>query len=644
MKKVININFQGRVIPIEETAYELLKQYIESLRIYFKNEEGRDEIINDIEGRIAELFSERLKSGVTCITDDDVNAVIASMGRPSDFEAEDGEPVISSSSASAESAQSVTSASQAGRRQRLYRNADDKILGGVCSGLANYLGIDPVIMRIVFVVFIGVLFWVYILLWIIVPSKSVESNITKRLYRSADQRVIGGVAAGIAAYFNIDVWIPRLIFALPFIIAIISGSFNAFMWDWDFGFLPRVISGSFGGTMFITYIILWIAVPVAHSASEKLEMRGEKVNLNSIANTVKEDLEQFKVKAEKWREEVKTSAQDFGKKASSHAKTFSGEAGTIARRTGSGLGHAIGVLFRVFFIFIFTIIAVVLFSVFIALLFGGVAIAPLSDFILENSFQNSLVWLTIFLVFMIPLVALVTWGIRRIMGVRTKRHYLGFTFGGLWLIGLICGIILVVTVAGNFRNYARLNEENIGVIENRSHVFVDVEEADWKTRDNQFFGIEVDNEWPIYSVGDDSVMLNTVKLSMAKSNDSAYHIYRVRQSRGNGRENAMKSAGRIEFSPLRTDSVIQLPQGFYISKNDKFRNQRVWIVIEVPVGKKIGFSKNIENYSWYNVHNRDNRWDDYSDQDDWDQYTDRPEPGQEYIMRSDGRPEKIASF
>jgi phage shock protein PspC (stress-responsive transcriptional regulator) len=643
MKKVININFQGRVIPIEETAYELLKQYIESLRIYFKNEEGRDEIINDIEGRIAELFSERLKSGVTCITDEDVNAVIASMGRPADFEAVDGEPASSSTSASAESAQPAAAPYPRGR-QRLYRNADDKILGGVCSGLANYLGIDPVIMRIVFVVFIGVLFWVYILLWIIVPSKSVESNITKRLYRSTEQRVFGGVAGGIAAYFNIDVWIPRLIFALPFIIAIISGSFNAFMWDWDFGFMPRVISGSFGGTMFITYIILWIAVPVAHTASEKLEMRGEKVNFNSIANTVKEDLEQFKVKAEKWGEEVKTSAQDFGKKASSHAKTFSSEAGTIARRSGSGLGHAIGVLFRVFVIFIFTIVAVVLFSVFIALLFGGVAIAPLSDFILENSFQNSLVWLTIFLVFMIPLVALVTWGIRRIMGVRSKRHYLGYTFGGLWLIGLICGIILVVSVAKNFRNYARLNEEKIGVIENINRVYVDVEESSWKTRDNEFFGIEVDNDWPIYTVGEDSVMLNTVKLSMAKSNDSAYHVYRVRESRGNGRDNAMKTAGRIQFSPLRMDSVIQLPQGFYISTDDKFRNQRVWIVIEVPVGKKIGFSRNIENYSWYNVNNHNNRWDNYSDQDDWDNYTDRPEPGQEYIMRADGRPEKIASF
>src|SRR4051812_23905915 len=88
MKKVININFQGRVIPIEETAFEMLKQYIESLRRYFANEEGRDEIVNDIESRIAELFSETLKKGAICITDADVQAVMASMGRPEDFEAE----------------------------------------------------------------------------------------------------------------------------------------------------------------------------------------------------------------------------------------------------------------------------------------------------------------------------------------------------------------------------------------------------------------------------------------------------------------------------------------------------------------------------------------------------------------------------
>src|SRR5215212_2391791 len=85
MKKVININFQGRVVPTEETAFELLKQYTGSLRVYFANEDGRDEIINDIEIRIGELFQERITKGSTCITDDDVNAIINNMGRPKDF-------------------------------------------------------------------------------------------------------------------------------------------------------------------------------------------------------------------------------------------------------------------------------------------------------------------------------------------------------------------------------------------------------------------------------------------------------------------------------------------------------------------------------------------------------------------------------
>ena len=89
MKKIININFHSRVIPIEETAYEILQQYVESLRRYFANEEGREEIISDIENRFSELFADTLKKGADCITDDDVNAIIASMGRPEEFEEEE---------------------------------------------------------------------------------------------------------------------------------------------------------------------------------------------------------------------------------------------------------------------------------------------------------------------------------------------------------------------------------------------------------------------------------------------------------------------------------------------------------------------------------------------------------------------------
>ena len=96
MKKVININFQGRVVPIEEPAYEELRRYIESLRVFFDKEEGKDEIINDIENRIAELFSDRLKRNATgCVTEADVQEIIGSMGRPEQFDGDVAEKVRS---------------------------------------------------------------------------------------------------------------------------------------------------------------------------------------------------------------------------------------------------------------------------------------------------------------------------------------------------------------------------------------------------------------------------------------------------------------------------------------------------------------------------------------------------------------------
>jgi hypothetical protein len=85
MKKIININLSGRVIPIEDAAYENLQRYIDSLRRYFANEEGRDEIINDIESRIAELMSEVSKKDNTPVTEADMEAIINSMGRIEDF-------------------------------------------------------------------------------------------------------------------------------------------------------------------------------------------------------------------------------------------------------------------------------------------------------------------------------------------------------------------------------------------------------------------------------------------------------------------------------------------------------------------------------------------------------------------------------
>ena len=643
MKKVININFQGRVIPIEESAYELLKQYVESLRRYFANEEGRDEIINDIESRIAELFSERLKKGSTCITDVDVNAVIASMGRPEDFEAQEADTATSASGKTySEGAGTGQSYTFTAPRGRMFRNQDDKILGGVCSGLANYFRIDPVIMRILFVLLIGVLFWVYIVLWIILPPQSAQTNISKRLYRSPDDKVIAGVCGGIAAYFNIEPWIPRLIFALPLILALVSGSFDAFWWDWDFGFLPRMISGSLGSTLFITYLILWVSVPVAQTAAEKLEMKGERINLNSIRDTVKEDLSGFKNRAEKWGAEVKQSAQNFGEKAKefgqtagTQARSFASEAAPVARRTGSGLGHVIGILFKAMFLFIAGIIAISLFGAFLGLLFGGMAFFPLKNFVLDGFWQNLMAWATLFLFLGVPIIALITWLIRRIIGVRSKNHYLGYVFGSLWLIGLVAAITLAGMFARNFKSRSLVENEITSAQPPNGKLFVDVVNNNVRYYGGDWFGIDRDDDWPFYGINQDTLMINTVRVNVVKSKDSSFHIFKVQLSRGRNPEQARSLAEKINFNVLQQDSLLLLPRGFAISKDEKFRNQQVLIVVEVPVGKKIELDRSIDNYDWFDVNlNRRRGWNT-----DWEVNWDRNfgwSSNVEFTMTPDG--------
>ena len=174
MKKIININLAGRVIPIEDSAYERLQAYIESLRRYFVMEEGRDEIINDIESRIAELMNDKVRKGAASVTDADIDELISSMGRPEDFAAEDAADATTGSTFTAGSSESAKSTFKK-PRGRLYRNMSDRFLGGVCSGVANYLNVDPAIIRLLFAIitFGGFGFGVilYILLWIIFPAK-----------------------------------------------------------------------------------------------------------------------------------------------------------------------------------------------------------------------------------------------------------------------------------------------------------------------------------------------------------------------------------------------------------------------------------------------------------------------------------------
>ena len=102
-------------------------------------------------------------------------------------------------------------------------------------------------------------------------------------------------------------------------------------------------------------------------------------------------------------------------------------------------------------------------------------------------------------------------------------------------------------------------------------------------------------------INNNSLWLNTVKVKVAQSNDSLFHIYKMSISRGSTPEEARTLSAHINFNIGQRDSIITLPTGFAISKKDKFRNQQVMIVVEVPVGKTIELDRKINRYDWFNI-------------------------------------------
>ncbi len=615
MKKVININFQGRVIPIEETAYEILKQYVESLRRYFSREEGRDEIINDIENRVAELFEERLKKGAVCITDEDVEAVMVSMGRPEDFEEQDGADRSESSYTHAHAGsgqQHASAGATAEEPRRLRRAENDTVLGGVCAGIAHYLRIDPAVVRIIFALIafagFGFGFLLYIILWIVLPAAPLQTNVRKRLYRDPENKVIGGVAGGLAAYFNVDTWIPRLIFLVPFIVSVVPNLFG----NWNFWWGPKLAFGGLGGTFFITYIILWIVLPQAVTATEKLEMRGEKIDLESIKNTVQGEMQGIKSKAEKAGKDLSAKAtavgeeigkvatersEEFSRMANEKSRAFAAEVRPVAKKVGTGIGNAIGVIFKAFFLFIAAIIAFALMMVLVALMYSGVGISLLQNFLLEGFWQNFLAWSVIILFIGVPVIALLVWVARRIMRVKSHNPYLGYTFGSLWIIGLISVFILMGTVSRNFLELDAVGEE--AAIEQPASNSMVIKLSDTKRRyySSDVFG----NQYRFLSRNGDSLLLNTVRVRLVRSEDSAYHINIEKRARGNTLDKAAESAGNIQFAVDQNDSLILLPNWFMVSKENKFRNQQVVVNVAVPVGKKVMIDRSVNRYDWFNL-------------------------------------------
>jgi phage shock protein PspC (stress-responsive transcriptional regulator) len=167
MKKTLTVNLGGTVFHIDEDAYRLLEKYLSNLRIHFSKEEGVEEVMSDFEQRISEILNERIRLGYEVITIEHVETVIKRMGKIEDIF---GEESARSESATEEPYTQQTTKERVDRR--FFRNPDDYMLGGVCGGIAAYMGWDSTLVRLLLFLLMflyGVTIPVYLILWLIVP-------------------------------------------------------------------------------------------------------------------------------------------------------------------------------------------------------------------------------------------------------------------------------------------------------------------------------------------------------------------------------------------------------------------------------------------------------------------------------------------
>ena len=223
MKKNITINLCGRLFQIDEDAYELLQQYIESLRQSFGREEGGEEIVNDIEARIAELFSELNQQGVEAITIEHVKDIITRIGKPEELTGEEEKQ------------------DNGGHKYDSFHTAAQGIRDNVRARTAG-----------------------------------------KRLYRNPNDKMVAGVLSGIAAYTSTDVTWWRIGYAMLILASnFLFPLFGIFL---NFGFFLHV-----NLAFIIFYFVLAIAIPVADTPKQVLQMEGKEVTPQNLADVVVED-------------------------------------------------------------------------------------------------------------------------------------------------------------------------------------------------------------------------------------------------------------------------------------------------------------------------------------------------------------------
>ncbi len=498
MNKTVNINLANTLFHIDDDAYNKLRRYLESIKRSFAGTTGSDEIIADIEARIAELFLEKMENERQVITQKQVDEVINVMGQPEDYMVD--EDIF-------EDEPKKTYAEPRAKAKKLYRDIDQKYIGGVCAGLEHYLGIDA--------------------LWI------------------------------------------RLIFIL---LAVFTG----------FGL--------------IAYILLWILVPEAATTSQKLDMRGEPVNISNIERKVKEG---FGDVADKVKN---VDYEKVGNKVKSGSKTFF-----------DTIGDIILFLFKVFGKFIGILLIIIGAATLVGLFFGLFTVGmfdviefPGVDFYEIVNTTGAPVWLASLLLFFavgIPFFFILYLGLKILVNnLKSIGNIAKFSLLGLWLISVGVLITLGIRQAAEFSNTGSVHEREALVMETVTDTLVIKMKN--SAYEHSMGDIHFGRMTLTYDENDKPLLVSDdVEIRVRKSDDTNVNITVRKDADGSSIVTARDRARNIQFGYEVVGNQIILDEYLTTGSSNKARNQEVNMTIYIPEGRLVHFDESTRGHIGRGIEN-----------------------------------------
>jgi phage shock protein PspC (stress-responsive transcriptional regulator) len=512
MKKTININLSGMVFTIDEDAYQILSHYLDTIKSYFSKSEGRDEIMADIEARIAELLQDRVNDNKQVVNSKDIDVIIETLGQPEDFVDSDTEEDTFSD-------QQSYSRKQSGFK-RLYRDRDKYILGGVCEGLGHYFGLDP--------------------LWI------------------------------------------RAAFLIAF-----------------FGF----------GTGLLLYIILWVIVPAAHTTAEKLEMRGEPVNVNNIGRSIEDEMSNVKNKFNDFKNSGR--ANEYGRKTQNAVESILQRIWEILLVVLKFLGKAIGVLLIIggasgligFIISLFGAGAAA--TTLGAISFENFHLGDMNEFVFSNSAELYLGVIGFILLCIAPILAIIYGGLAILIPVGKSAKSIGFGLLGIWLVGILLTGYTAFAIADEYSNEGTITEINDLDQFNGDTLHITASKL---SRIGEKHAIRFNDDY-FGKITSDSIYMGNIDLNITKSATDQFVLLVEKESRGATYADAEKNAESIMYDFNHDSSnVLELDAFFRMDVSKLWRAQEVYLELMVPSGKTVYLDPSLEDML-DDVHNVTNTYD-----------------------------------